>query len=39
MKYVVSFQGSKDYDAWQNKNVAEILFKNDSGYVAKRVEK
>ena len=39
MKYVVSFQGSKDYDAWQNKDVAEILFKNDYGYVAKRIEK
>ena len=35
-KYVVSYQGSKDYDAWQNKDEVEILFKNDYGYVAKR---
>lgn len=35
-KYVVSFQGSKDYDAWQNKDDVEILFQNENGYVAKR---
>lgn len=38
-KYVVSFQGSKDYEAWQNQDDVEILFQNDNGYVAKRIEK
>lgn len=35
-EYVVSFKGNKDYDSWQNKDIVEILFQNEEGYVGKR---
>lgn len=37
-KYIISFRGSNDYDKWTDKDKFKILFQNEAGYVAQKID-
>ena len=37
-KYVISFRGTNDYDKWPYKENLKILFQNEAGYVAEKID-
>lgn len=36
-KYIICYQGSNDYNKWNDKEKFEILFQNEAGYVAQKI--